>query len=166
MPNSAFGVGRLHCRSPSSRGKCDLLSKHGRPRRFRLNPHLPVARTAGASPEESPQARWMSLRKVPGVGEYSAIVHRFPGSARASRNPRNPSRQARRDDSACSLVPVSSSRMATSRRFSERARTASISIAMNRTNRPMCMSTEKPSLLNSGCSRLNWHAILGLAQWS
>src|SRR5260370_25385977 len=81
-PNSAFGVGRLHCRSPFSGGKCDLLSKRGRPKRFRLNPHLPAARTADASPEESPQAHWMSLRKVPGVGDYSAIVHRFAADAR------------------------------------------------------------------------------------
>ena len=59
-----------------------------------------------------------------------------------------------------------SSRMATCRPFSERARTVSISIATSQTNRRMCMSTEKPSLLSSGCSRLDWRAILDLAQWS
>src|SRR5712692_256681 len=54
----------------------------GRPKRFRLNPHLPAAQTADASPEESPQAHGMSLRKVPGVGDYRAIVHRFAADAR------------------------------------------------------------------------------------
>src|SRR5260370_41482654 len=67
----------------------------GRPRRFRPNPHLPAARTADASPEESPQAHGMSLRKEPGVGDYRAILHRFPRSARAW--PAIPSRTAGRE---------------------------------------------------------------------